>query len=462
MPPAKRAKTDGAVSAPDHASPKDAPATPGVTPPLIATLVRAPPLHGTTHVLGTRNLIRETIAEMLTQAGRAKADVDLTLGDPTKFGAPFEVPRAFEDALVDAVRSRAHNGYVPAMGTEEARAAVAGTRRGASAGDVVVTSGCSAALEMALRALAGPGDVVAVPCPAFPLYETILEVLGVSEVRYALDPAGGDFLVDLASLAGAARAVPAPARVKAVVFNNPSNPAGSVWPLEHLARVVDATRELFPDAVLLADEVYDEVVFGRVPFHAMGVLAAERGVPAVTEGGVSKNWMAPGWRLGWLIAHDPAGRAGRLDEFRRTTRQLSAVTMGACTVMQAALPAVLAPRSRETREELAQFRARTNDALRQGAAALARRLRAIDGVGVHAPQGAMYMFATLDLAKLGGFQSARELCQALLEREGLLLLPGECFRAPFPCIRISIAVPEHVLMDAADRLARFQAGAARG
>ena len=418
-------------------------------------------MRSTARVLTSRNLIREMIAELLAETGKQKAEIDLTLGDPTKFGAPFLAPRAFEDAVVDAVRARAFNGYAPSMGYDTAREAVASTRRdaGATAADVVITSGCSAALEMAFRALAGPGDVIVVPVPAFPLYETITHSHGISVARYRLDPAHSfeADLDDLKAIAAQHGGGGDADTVKAVLVNNPSNPVGVVYSRDHLRALVAAIKANFPRAVIITDEIYDHVVFAPgSAFHAVAPLALELGVPCVTVGGISKNWMVPGWRLGWLIAHD-AGLAGNpLHDFRRATRAMSMVTMGACTLLQAALPAVLTPATPAVAAELADFRAVTNAALLDSATAMFDALRAIPGVRPHTPTGAMYLFAEIDLDAFGA-SSTRGLCRDFLVDEGVLLLPGDaCFRAPFPCVRISIAVPRAVLLQAAVKLAAFQ------
>lgn len=57
--------------------------------------------------------------------------------------------------------------------------------------------------------------------------------------------------------------------------------------------------------LVISDEVYDHITFGSKPFIRMGVFASR--VPVVTLGSMSKRWMVPGWRLGWLVPTDPNG-----------------------------------------------------------------------------------------------------------------------------------------------------------
>ena len=117
----------------------------------------------------------------------------------------------------------------------------------------------------------------------------------------------------------------------AMVIINPSNPCGSVYSYDHLAKVslyiseTNISYDVFPvcyitqisndeneqiaetarklGIIIIADEVYDHLVFGNKPFIPMGVFADT--VPVITLGSISKRWLVPGWRLGWIATCDP-------------------------------------------------------------------------------------------------------------------------------------------------------------
>jgi len=378
-----------------------------------------------------RNRIRETVTELSSEAC---ITMDLAIGDPTKHGAPFAPPAFLTDALIEAVAQGKANGYGPAFGTETARQAVA-TRvgRGITADDVVLGCGCSQAIELALRSIAGPGDTIVVPVPGFPLYETILRLLGVTVAYYTLD-ATKAWECNLASL----RAALAGPRVKGVIVTNPSNPTGSVFTAAHcaeLCRVVASCE----GCIVLADEIYEDVVFGSTPFTSMGPLHALTRAPVITFSGLSKGFFVPGWRLGWMVTWD--GHDGRLDNVRAVARKLSATLMGPCTLIQSVVPAAL-----RDSEQSRAFRAQANAALKEGVDAFCDALEGTPGVKVaFRPQGAMYIFLLLD-----GALASDAFCRHMAKTQSLLCLPGECFSVP-NAVRVSVG-PAALMREAAARI----------
>jgi len=192
-----------------------------------------------------RNKIRETIAEL--SLGK-NVTLDLAIGDPTKHGPPFAPPKFLVDALVESTLSYSHNGYGPAVGTDAARNAVAQyVGHGITKDDVIMGCGCSQAIDLTLKSLAGIGDTVLIPSPGFPLYETILNLCGITVYQYKLDPTRG-WEVDLDDLADAALKC---TNVRVVIVNNPGNPTGCVYSVEHLERICDVVHSSFPGAVIL-------------------------------------------------------------------------------------------------------------------------------------------------------------------------------------------------------------------
>ncbi|KAL7588020.1 hypothetical protein Lser_V15G40549 [Lactuca serriola] len=88
-----------------------------------------------------------------------------------------------------------------------------------------------------------------------------------------------------------------------MVIIKPGNPCGNVFTHQHLKKVAEIARNL--RILVISDEVYDHIAFGKNPFVSMGHFGSI--VPVVTLGCLSKRFIVPGWRLGWLVTHDPNG-----------------------------------------------------------------------------------------------------------------------------------------------------------
>src|SRR3954470_10493886 len=167
-----------------------------------------------------RNIVVE--ARKVEAAGRKVRY--LNIGDPITFG--FKTPPHMIEAVERAMRD-GHNGYAPSVGILPAREAVAGelSRRGmpVTADRVVITSGTSEGIELALTALAEGGDEVLIPSPTYPLYTAVLAKIGARPVFYRKDPANG-WLPDPREI----DALITPA-TRALVVIDPNNPTGACY-----------------------------------------------------------------------------------------------------------------------------------------------------------------------------------------------------------------------------------------
>src|SRR5829696_3557113 len=141
---------------------------------------------------GFNYAIRNIVAEARKVEASGRKVRYLNIGDPIIFG--FRTPPHLVEAVDRAVRD-GHNGYAPSVGIPAAREAIAAecVRRGMplDADRAVVTAGTSEGIELALTALAGPGDDVLIPVPTYPLYTAVLAKIGARAVFYNTDPDNG-------------------------------------------------------------------------------------------------------------------------------------------------------------------------------------------------------------------------------------------------------------------------------
>jgi tyrosine aminotransferase len=236
------------------------------------------------------------------------------LGDPTASGSATLVPcPALIQAVSTALNDDQHHaaaGYVNALGLPAAREAIATLHSSSSwrlhADQVVVANGCSGALELALTALLDVDSILLVPQPGFPLYQVISESHGARVVPYRLRP-DHDWRVDLDHLDAVLRQYHANHNVvRALVLNNPSNPTGAVYSAEHLREIVSLCDAYH--LPIVADEVYGDLVLdpAATPFVPLAHVAAELGrrVPVITASGIGKQYLLPGWRVGWICFQD--------------------------------------------------------------------------------------------------------------------------------------------------------------
>jgi alanine-synthesizing transaminase len=234
------------------------------------------------------------IADEVTNQGHKI--LPLNIGDPITFD--FETPAHMIEAVHKAMRE-GKNGYAPSSGVKEAIDAIRGeaARKGITTiQDVFVTSGVSETVDVCLAALLNPGDNLLTPCPDYPLYSAVLAKLGVGLNSYYLNEEDG-WQPDLDDLKK--KITP---RTRGIVLINPNNPTGSVCTKKMLAQIAELARQ--HNLVIFADEIYDKLIIDEDPHVAMAAVAPD--VPVITFGGLSKNYLAPGWRIGWGIASGDA------------------------------------------------------------------------------------------------------------------------------------------------------------
>jgi aspartate/methionine/tyrosine aminotransferase len=231
--------------------------------------------------------------------------VNLGQGFPD-FGWPDEIL----DAAARAVKEGS-NQYAPSRGLMALREAIAGHYRrhqqlDVSADHVCVTSGATEALGAAILATASPGDEVIIFTPAYDCYAPMIRRGGAIPVEVALKPPG--WRIDRAAIEAAIGP-----RTRAIIFNNPHNPAGRLFDPQELEIIAAVARD--HDLIVISDEVWEQIVLDGERFTSLASLPgmAER---TIKIGSAGKIFSLTGWKVGWMVAvPELAGVVARAHQF---------------------------------------------------------------------------------------------------------------------------------------------------
>jgi alanine-synthesizing transaminase len=326
----------------------------------------------------------------------------LNIGDPNQFG--FTTPPHLVEAVAKAMRD-GHNGYTPSPGIVEAREAVAADFAsrgvGVSPDRVLITSGTSEGIELAITGIVDEGEEVLVPSPTYPLYTAVLAKIGAEPVYYRTDP-DNQWLPDLDHIRSRITA-----RTRALVVIDPNNPTGAIYPDSMRRQLIDLADT--HGLVILADEVYGDLAYdGPVPPMA----ALDNDAPIISYSSLSKAYLAPGWRAGWMAV----GSSARLDGVLTAIKKLADGRLCSPGPMQYAVTAALTG----DRSHQLSFRRE----LRARADLTTSRLNAVDGLTCVAPKGAFY---AMPQVALPSGKSDVDFVLGLLRATGILCVYGSGF-----------------------------------
>ena len=212
--------------------------------------------------------------------------VSMAVGQPSD-PAPAAVRRAAAAAL-----ERGRIGYTDALGLMDLREAIArhyASHYGVevSPARIAVTTGSSAAFNLAFLAMFDAGERVAIAAPGYPAYRNIMAALGIDVAEIEL---GGAPYLD----AGHLRKAHAQKPLKGVLFASPANPTGAVIPPSELAELIATAREL--GIAVISDEIYHRLAYGAPDTTA---LAFGNDVTVINS--FSKYYCMTGWRVGWMV-----------------------------------------------------------------------------------------------------------------------------------------------------------------
>ena len=265
--------------------------------------------------------MKTSVFERMSGLAAQHGAVNLGQGFPD-FGWPEEIL----DAAAEAVK-HGSNQYAPSRGLPALREAVAAHYarqfgQDLGAGQVCVTSGATEALGAAILATVKPGDEVIIFAPAYDSYAPMIRRAGGTPVEVALQPPG--WRIDPEAL----RAAVGP-KTRAILFNNPHNPAGRLFGSDEIDALAAIAIE--HGLTVISDEVWEHIVLDGERFTPLAALPgmAER---TIKIGSAGKIFSLTGWKVGWMVAApelaDVVARAHQFLTFCTPPNLQSAVAFG--------------------------------------------------------------------------------------------------------------------------------------
>ena len=387
------------------------------------------------HSENTVNPVREAVSKIISPSNFHKPVYSLALGDPSNY-ADFKAADFVVNAANECLLSGKGNGYTDSVGLIEARDCLArefsydGMRL--TNEDVVLDIGGTGAIHTILQVFLNPGDNILIPSPGFPLYKTIALNLSADAVTYELDPKRA-WEIDFDSLDKVVNE-----RSKILVIVNPSNPCGSVYSKAHLQDILSwADRHKI---VILSDEVYHGMTFAK-PHIPLGSLTET--VPVFTVGALSKMFLVPGWRCGWILIYDKQNKCA---EIRSNIRKVKNMLLHPPPFIMQAIPKIFQDKPKNYFEEMmAKVKLR--------AEFVQESISQIPGLYVSAPEGSLYTMVSIDFTHLD-VKDSLSFASRLAQEEGVILLPAEAFLS-HSAFRIVLCHPVSILAECMDRLRIF-------
>lgn len=338
--------------------------------------------------------------------------ISLNIGNPGLFG--FRTPETMRLAMIENMSQA--EPYCHQKGIFPAREAVVMQQQtrgvqGVSADEVFIGNGVSELIDLSLRALLNPGDEILVPCPDYPLWSAAVTLNG-GIVRYYECNSADRFYPDPAQIESLIND-----RTKAIVVINPNNPSGAVYDRDMLQQIVQMAEK--HQLVLLADEIYDQMVYDDAEFVPLATLT-ESSV-CLTFSGLSKVYRACGYRVGWCVF---SGDLDRAEPYIHGMELLAALRLCANVPGQWAVQTALG--GFQSIIDLVKPGGR----LYQSRQAVIDRVAASPYLSMQKPMGAMYAFIKLD-DRFAGKLDDGAFALDLLESKHVLVAPGSSFNTSY-------------------------------
>ena len=366
-------------------------------------------------------------AEKLRRAGHDV--VDFSVGEPD-FPTPEHIKAAAKDAL-----DKNFTRYTAVAGIPELREAICARYKAdygvsITPAEVLATFGGKQALYNAALALMNPGDEVITHAPYWPTIPEQVKLVDAQPVIVQTHWQDA-FAVHAEKIIAAITP-----KTKAIILTSPSNPTGALIDEPAVAAIADAAAKR--GIWIIVDLCYEHLIYEDVPHNLPKVLFDRHRDRTVLACSASKAYAMTGWRTGWTIA--PAAVTKVFNTIQGQT------TSNITSIAQKALVAALSGSQEPVAAMRDEFRRRRDN--------IHSWLTANPGIQCLKPKGAFYLFPNISGVLTDAVPSSLEFASQLLEKEHVVVTPGEAFDAP-GYLRISYATSMERLREGADRFLRF-------
>jgi aspartate aminotransferase/aminotransferase len=363
----------------------------------------------------SRHVDASGIRKVFDLAAKLKNPLNLSIGLPD-----FDVPDSVKTIAIQAIQN-GQNRYTPTQGIEPLRQRLRrdlSAEWGRDAGEVLITSGVSGGLLLAILAVIDPGDEVVFLDPYFVMYRHLLTIAGG---KAAIVDSYPDFRFRAADVEKAITP-----RTKMLILNSPSNPTGIVMTRAEVQAAVDLAKK--HNLLILSDEIYEPFLYDieKNPPSQSSALSPQHSLPSpaplyentLVLRGFSKSHAMTGWRLGY--AAGPAEIVAEMTKLQQYT-----FVCAPSPFQQAALAALDVPMDKP----VADYRRKRDLAC----SLLSRKFE------IAMPQGAFYIFP-----KAPAGMTASQFVSKAIENN-VLIIPGNVFSARDTHFRVSYAATDEVL-----------------
>lgn len=370
--------------------------------------------------------IRKVFEEVRKRVADGQHIVNLGIGRPD-FDTPSNIKEAAKKALDDG-----HVHYASNYGIDELRVAIADKFRRDNGlefdphSEIMVTVGANEAVFLTMMSFINPGDEVLIPDPCWPHYAPCVDLVGGVPVAIPVYEQN-NFNPVTADVRQACTE-----RTKLIIVNSPHNPTGAIYTKQTLEDIASLAVE--KDLMVLADEIYEYLVYGNEQHHSIGTIPGMR-ERTVTVNGFSKSYAMTGWRLGY-VGVDKSLMSAMIRSHQYSTNCVSTFSQ------YGALEALTGPQD-EMRAMVQEFSRRRD--------LVAEKLGAMQNISFSEPKGAFYVMVNVSRTGKQTETVADELLDA-----GVAVVPGTklgSYGADF--IRLSYANSYENLEIAMQRMADY-------